>query len=275
MTPALQHPIKYGKAILLIVAISIMGENAASQSIAALPGAMLVSDTASYPPNSSRYTVKKTFPVKEFIVPAAMITYGFTSLASNRLKNLNNEIKDELWTEHPHTAKHIDNFLPFAPALTVYILNATGVRGKNDFYNRSMIYLLSNVITNVTVFSTKRITHQARPDASNFFSFPSGHTAAAFTSAEFLRQEYKDVSPWYGIAGYAVAATTGYLRMYNNKHWLSDVITGAGVGMASVKLAYWLYPKIQRTLRKGKTVHTIVLPAYQNGVASLALVHHF
>jgi membrane-associated phospholipid phosphatase len=96
----------------------------------------------------------------------------------------------------------------------------------------------------------KRATGVTRPDGTNALSFPSGHTATAFASAEFMRMEYKDVSPWYGIAGYAAAATTGYLRMYNNRHWLGDVLAGAGIGILSTQAAYFLYPKITSLLRK-------------------------
>jgi membrane-associated phospholipid phosphatase len=90
-----------------------------------------------------------------------------------------------------------------------------------------------------------------------------------------MRQEYKDVSPWYGVAGYAMAAATGYLRMYNNKHWLSDVVAGAGVGIMSAKLVYWIYPVIKRKLFKDKDVTTMVMPTYQDGAIGLGLVHHF
>ena len=44
-------------------------------------------------------------------------------------------------------------------------------------------------------------------------------------------QEYKDVSVWYGISGYIVATGTGFFRIYNNKHWLTDVAAGAGIGI--------------------------------------------
>ena len=50
-----------------------------------------------------------------------------------------------------------------------------------------------------SVTALKRITNVERPDGSRF-SFPSGHTALAFSGAEFLFQEYKDKSIWYGIS---------------------------------------------------------------------------
>jgi membrane-associated phospholipid phosphatase len=92
-----------------------------------------------------------------------------------------------------------------------------------------------------------------RPDGSSNNSFPSGHTANAFMGAEFLYQEYKDVSPWYGIAGYVVATGTGLFRMYNNRHWFSDVVAGAGFGILSTKVAYWIYPWMKEKIFKEKT----------------------
>jgi hypothetical protein len=225
--------------------------------------------------NFQNTNIKNRFPVKSLFVPGVLIAYGFTSTGNKSLRNFNTEIKDEVYAENPHKKVSIDNYLQFAPAAAVYGLNAIGIKGKHNFRDRSMIYLMSNIILTSTVFSVKTLSHQLRPDGSAYTSFPSGHTAEAFASAEFMRQEYKDVSPWYGIAGYAMAATTGYLRMYNNKHWFGDVAAGAGFGIVSTKLAYWLYPKIQHKLFKDKPVNTIIMPAYQNGSFGLGLVHKF
>ncbi len=225
--------------------------------------------------NWHRELTKNRFPVKTMLVPAALIAYGVTSLHNDGLRKINTKVKNEVYLENPHNKLPIDNFLQFAPAVAVYGLNMAGIKGKNNFRDRSMIYLMSNVILNTTVFSVKKFSHSVRPDGSNNYSFPSGHTAVAFASAEFLRQEYKEVSPWYGVAGYAMAAATGYLRMYNNKHWLSDVAAGAGIGIASTKISYWLYPKIKQTLFKDKHVNTVILPTYQSGSYGLSLVHKF
>ena len=232
-------------------------------------------DSGSLKYNGQATRIKSRFPAKSLVIPAMMIAYGFTALENDGLKNINAELKDEVYAESPHKKIPIDNYLQFAPAAAVYGLNAFGIKGKHNFRDRSMIYAMSNIILTGTVFSIKKITAVQRPDGSAYTSFPSGHTAEAFASAEFMRMEYKDVSPWYGIAGYAMAATTGYLRMYNNKHWLSDVVAGAGVGIASTKLAYWLYPKIQHKLFKDKLPNTVVMPAYQNGAFTLGMVHKF
>jgi hypothetical protein len=219
--------------------------------------------------------LQKPFPVKSLLVPAFMVAYGFTTLKSNHLIGVNEKIHEEVWLENPHKKKHIDNFLPFAPALAVYGLNMAGIHGKNNLKDRTILYLMSSVIVNGTVFSIKNLTNEQRPDQSGRESFPSGHTAQAFASAEFLRQEYKDVSPWYGLAGYAAATLTGTLRMYNNKHWLGDVVAGAGVGIASTKIAYWLYPTIKRKFFQHRSMNTVIMPYYQDKTVGFSMTYQF
>ena len=97
-----------------------------------------------------------------------------------------------------------------------------------------------------------------RPDGTDLRSFPSGHTATAFMTATMLNKEYGYRSPWIGIGAYSVAAATGLMRMANNKHWLSDVMTGAGVGIVATEMGYYLTDLIfkQRGLNKPTTEET-------------------
>jgi PAP2 superfamily len=222
-------------------------------------------------------SVKKPVGLKSFIVPGVLIVYGVSSLGNSTLKGFNNQMKEEIWQEHPHKKTKIDNYLRYSPAFAVYGLNALGIKGRNNLRDRSMIYLLSNVFLSGSVFGVKKLAHERRPDGGDYYSFPSGHTAQAFAAAEFMRQEYKDVSPWYGVAGYVAAGATGVLRMYNNKHWMSDVLAGAGFGIASTKLAYWIYPAIKRILfkDKDKPLNTMIMPYYQSGGAGIAMVYNF
>lgn len=266
------HSIKLATIISLFL-ITVFAANAQYTDTTKISGANI--DTAGIKYNWQAARAKNRFPAKSLVIPGLMIAYGVTALENDGLKSFNAELKDEAYAENPHKKIPIDNYLQFAPAAAVYGLNALGIKGKHNFRDRSMIYAMSNIILTGTVFSLKKITAVQRPDGSAYTSFPSGHTAEAFASAEFMRMEYKDVSPWYGIAGYAMAATTGYLRMYNNKHWFSDVVAGAGVGIVSTKLAYWLYPKIQHKLFRDKLPNTAVMPTYQNGSFALGMVHKF
>lgn len=217
---------------------------------------------------------KKPFPTTKFVVPALLLTYGFTTTEIKGFKNVNEEVKEELYSEHPHKQVRIDNWLQFTPAAAIYGLNGLGIKSKDNLRDASMVFLLSNVFLNSTVYSLKNLTHKIRPDGSDNHSFPSGHTAEAFANAELLSLEYKDVSVWYGVAGYSVAAATGYLRMYNNKHWLGDVVAGAGIGIASTRLAWWLYPKMKHWFFKDKNSNTFILPSYQNGSVGIGIVQH-
>lgn len=202
--------------------------------------------------------------VTSFIIPAVFISYGLVSLTNFQpVKQLDKSTKDELQEDHPLFAAHADNYLQFAPAAAVYALNLAGVKGKHNLVDATGLYVLSEAIMGGTVTSLKKITHRQRPDESAYDSFPSGHTANAFAAAEFLNQEYKDVSPWIGYAGYTVATATGVLRLYNNKHWVSDVVAGAGFGILSTKVAYYVYPKLKRLILGKNALSYNVMPSYQ------------
>lgn len=210
-----------------------------------------------------------------YVLPAAFVAYGIISIHNHELKRLDMNIKSELREDHAHFYTRIDDYLQYSPAAAVYALNAFGIKGKNAFRDRTFIYALTTAISTATVMSLKTFIKSPRPDGSSNNSFPSGHTTTAFAAATFLYEEYKDVSPWYGIAGYAAAAATGAMRMYNNRHWLSDITAGAGIGILSAKLAYAIYPAIQKKLFKTKPMNTVVMPFYQNKGAGLSVVYHF
>jgi membrane-associated phospholipid phosphatase len=192
----------------------------------------------------------------QFILPAALVTYGVVATYSKKLLSFDKQIKEEIWTDHPHQALHFDNYLQYVPGLSVYGLNAIGIKGKNSFWTASKRYFIAELIMSVVVQSTKMITQIRRPDGMGTNAFPSGHTATAFVGAEFLNQEYRDRSRWYGIAGYILAAGVGYMRVYNNRHWFRDVVAGAGVGISTTKLVYGLAEKHQRNKnRKAEMIY--------------------
>ncbi|MBG6062295.1 hypothetical protein IWX83_002093 [Flavobacterium sp. CG_9.1] len=206
----------------------------------------------------------KKISYKELIIPSVLIGYGIIGIESEAIKNLNTEIKEEVNENIDHKIT-IDDFTQYLPAVSVYGLNAMGIKGKSNFKDRSIILAASYLLVAATTLPLKNITHVQRPDGSSFNSFPSGHTATAFASAEFLWQEYKDVSVWYGISGYIIATGTGFFRMYNDRHWLTDVAAGAGIGVLCTKTAYWLYPKMQKLLFKKETKATVIITPFYNG----------
>jgi membrane-associated phospholipid phosphatase len=220
-------------------------------------------------------TLQEVPHFKEWIVPTVFVLYGALATHVDALTDVNEHAQYQIWYKNPHGTVTIDNYLQFVPAFAVYGLNAVGIQGKNNFLDRSMIYALSNLIMGITVYSLKNITHEERPNGADDQSFPSGHTAEAFLSAEFLMQEYKSVSLWYGIGGYAVATSVAYLRMYNNEHWFSDVVAGAGFGILSTRLAYILYPKMKKIFSHTPLHNSAIMPSYQNNSFGLSFIHIF
>lgn len=218
------------------------------------------------------------FNYKQLIIPGVLIGYGFIGLNSDQLKSFNSEIQEEV-NEHIDNKVTIDDFAQYAPAAAVYALNAFGDKGKNNLKDRSIILASSYLMMSVTVLALKDITKVERPDGSSNNSFPSGHTATAFAGAEFLWQEYKDKSVWYGISGYIVATGTGIFRIVNNRHWLTDVAAGAGIGILSTKVAYWIYPYVNRKLfstkAKENKVSSMIMPYYNGKQLGCGLVMQF
>lgn len=214
---------------------------------------------------------KENFNYKALIIPATLITYGVIGQDNGQIELFNRDLKKEI-KEHIDERFTIDDISQYSPMLSVYVLNALKVKGRHNFRDRTMIISTAYILMGTTVNILKATTHVKRPDSSSDNSFPSGHTATAFMGAEYLHQEYKDSSIWYSIAGYGVAAGTGFFRIYNNRHWLTDVAAGAGIGILSTKAAYWLHPRLKRFFsKKEKSISGIVLPFYSKDTYGLSL----
>ncbi|WP_158829483.1 phosphatase PAP2 family protein [Mucilaginibacter lacusdianchii] len=214
-----------------------------------------------------------------FIPPAVFVGYGFGSFVIRPLRRVDYSVYNDMQKDHPNFSSKFDNYFQYVPVVTVYALNLAGVAGKNRFIDRTILYAMSEAIRAGTVSVLKHATHRTRPDPYDRLSFPSGHSSTAFAAAEFMAQEYGDLSPWYGIYAYTFATATAVLRVYNNNHWFSDIIAGAGFGILSTKAAYLLYPLFRNKLFHDKDKDdkkaTILLPSYNNGVASLSFIKTF
>lgn len=189
------------------------------------------------------------FHATELIVPGTFLAVGIAGLNIKWWKKVNENIRDDL-QRNGHHPLSFDNYLQFVPAVAGYGLNLFGFKGKHNIADATILYGTTYILLAATALPMKFAIHSERPNHKNFHSFPSGHTAIAFAGAELLRREYWDVSPWIGIGGYAVASLTAFMRLYNNAHWLNDVIAGAGLGILCAEAAYWLYPVITKAFFK-------------------------
>ncbi len=140
-----------------------------------------------------------------------------------------------------------DDILQFAPLAATFVIKAVGVEGRSNWgrflVSSAFSYMSMALFVNAIKYSAKEM----RPDGTTANSFPSGHTATAFAGATILHKEYGMTrSPIYSVLGYAAATTTGVMRSLNNRHWISDIMVGAGLGIIATDVGYMIAGAIFR-----------------------------
>lgn len=206
------------------------------------------------------YTTK--FEAKKLILPAALITIGAVGATDWLHSHVDMDINKAMNEWRGDKRWHGDDYIQYLPAVAHLGLGLCGVKAKHSFRERFAVLATSAIAVTILTNGLKYTVKQARPTGSRN-SFPSGHTAVAFMGAELVRLEYRDASPWYGIGAYTVATGVAFMRLYNNRHWLSDVIAGAGFGILSANIGYWLLPLERKLFRWDKNEATAVsLPFY-------------
>ena len=195
---------------------------------------------------SNRFTWMRTNPgVKEYkvmddltFVGIPVFLAGWLAKSEKQAFRQNDGSRHVLLTEFK---THIDDYTQyFGPAMTVG-LKVAGVEGRSDWGRLLGSAAMSYGIMAAFVNGIKYTAKEMRPDGTSANSWPSGHTATSFVGATILHKEYGLTrSPWYSIAGYGVATATGVMRVLNNRHWVSDVLSGAGIGIMSTEIAYAL-----------------------------------
>ena len=194
---------------------------------------------------------KDKISYKQLIAPVALVTTG-ALLVNTKLNEDLQSNANRFFGEDFHTSA--DNYLQFVPLAQIYLGKTFGFKPKNNFKQQTINIIVANVMMGTVVYATKNITKEERPDQSDNLSFPSGHTATAFTNASLLYYEYKDSNLWYASSGFLFATATGVLRIANNKHYTSDVLAGAGIGLASgLIVSYWNPFKSLTFGKKNKT----------------------
>lgn len=175
-----------------------------------------------------------TRPYRMVCVGLPLVAEGL--LAMKEDKNFR-QLRTDYFPRYKHTA---DDYLQYSPAVVMVGLKAAGVKSRSSWGRMLTSDVFSVGIMAVVANGLKETLHVRRPDGSNTRSFPSGHTATAFMTATMLTKEYGYKSKWVGFGAYTVASGVGLMRMANNRHWLSDVMVGAGIGVISTELGYFL-----------------------------------
>ncbi len=130
-----------------------------------------------------------------------------------------------------------DNYIQYVPIVSYVGLGLLGAKAEHAFTDRMIQGLLGCAMLGVVSWGCKEIIDSPRPNGVDNRSFPSGHTDWVFIGAELVRMEYG----WgWGAGAYAIATTVAIMRNYNNWHWLSDVLFGAGLGILTAHIGGWL-----------------------------------
>jgi membrane-associated phospholipid phosphatase len=119
-------------------------------------------------------------------------------------------------------------YLQTGAAFATYAIGLTTSNSKLASFGGDLVraQLLSQTVVQATKFAIGR----ERPDGSNSHSFPSGHSASAFATATVVQRHFG----WKaGVPAYAFAGFVATSRMASTRHYLSDVLVGAGVGIAA------------------------------------------
>ncbi|TDD96614.1 phosphatase PAP2 family protein [Flavobacterium cellulosilyticum] len=206
---------------------------------------------------------------KQFIAPAALITVGTLILNTNLNKELQVNARNFFGNDF-HTSA--DNYLLFVPAAQIYLGKSLGFQPKNDFQHQTINIVIANAIAVAATEIIKHAVGEERPDLSDNLSFPSGHTTIAFTNAALLYYEFKDSNIWYASSGFLFATATAALRVANNKHYTSDVLAGAGIGVVSGLIVSYWNPFKSVTFGKNRKSTAYVFPQIGSQIGLGALI---
>ena len=225
---------RYGMHLLLLLSFCCLQHSLVAQQLSSL--SFFLHDSIPAPPKPGFWQTKAVrvtgIPIGLFA--ASALTWGERE-----------EIRKFCNRYIPTFRHHYDDYMQYVPAVAVFGLNAAGIKGKHTVKRAFVSYALSAAIMGLTVNTIKYSAKVQRPSGDSRNSFPSGHTANSFMNATFLNKEYGQYRhPLYGVAAYTMSTATAIGRQLNNRHWISDVLAGAGIGILSTEAGYFIADKI-------------------------------
>lgn len=128
----------------------------------------------------------------------------------------------------------------FVPLAFPWAMKACGVTTRSGWGRMAVSQAIGGLIMTGAVESVKNTVASRRPDGDGWNSFPSGHAARAFFGATAAAIELEGQPPWYAVGSYAFATGIAAWRVVDNRHYPCDVVAGAGIGIISAQLGYWI-----------------------------------
>lgn len=241
---------RHARHLILLCVLSGMSSSLCARS---LPAADTLS-AASVPEK------ERVFHARQLIAPASLITVGALGVSIPAFCKAKEHIRDGFQNWSDGRKCHVDDYIQYLPAVANLGLGLTGVKARHPFRERVAVTATAYVAMAAMTNATKYLVKERRPDSDSRNSFPSGHTATAFTGAELMREEYGNL---IGLGAYTVASGVAVLRLYNDRHWANDLLAGAGIGILSARIGYWLLPFERRLFRwDRKKASVVALPTY-------------
>lgn len=177
------------------------------------------------------------------IVPGTFLVYAGLKPIIHGIKKLDDTIYANVKANHPGFHTNAEDYLMWAPSASIYMLDAFNEKTPHTFKEHLLLDAGSIVITGGIGYAMRLVSRHIEVYQTHGTNFPSGHTANAFRGAELLHQELKDNNKLLSYSGYVAASAVGVLRILNKDHLLTEVLAGAGLGILSTKLTYWIFVK--------------------------------
>lgn len=217
--------------------------------------------------------VEYTFKPKSLILPASLIAVGAVGTAIDGMGDFH------LFTRKDSVRQiRIDDYMEWGMLGWVFVCDLMG-KEKHNWVDQLCLVALAEGMNGLMTHGVKNWINETRPDGMPR-SFPSGHTANAFLGAHVAYKEFKDSSPVLAYSGYALALFVAGSRLYNNRHWVADVVAGAGFGILSVELSYLIYFPIRNAIarqvnKKAADCPVVFAPLFNKDMAGLYLSYRF
>lgn len=251
-------------------------------------------DTIQYPKLNKQYLKSYWYDSRDFILSPAgwgkrqWIELGIVAGAGTIAYTQDESIQKYFAGHRSETADKFSKYIfePFGNGkITAAIIGGLYVGGRiakdKRLAGTSLTAAKAFVVSSVCTQVIKQITHRHRPfqdvipdhsnldgpfSSSSYTSFPSGHSDAAFSLATVFAMEYSNTI-WVPVLAYTLAAGTAVSRVYDNKHWASDVIVGSALGFVTGRFMW-------KQSRKSNNKLTL-FPAVGQNTAMLTFIIRF
>ncbi len=243
-------------------------------------------DTIRYPELNKEYFKSYWHDSKAFFISPAKwrgkqwIEFGAVTAAGVLAYTQDEKIQKYFVGHQSTTADHLSKFVfepygRFAPVIIGGLYIGGRLAKDNRLAGTSLTAAKSFIVASVSAEIVKQLTHRHRPfqddvpDHANwdgplskikYSSFPSGHSTAAFSMATVYALEYRSTI-WIPVLAYTLATGTAVSRLYDNKHWASDVVIGSALGFVTGRFMWKQSRKSNNRL--------VVLPSVGANVVSV------